>query len=126
MHNSPHTPSIECIDGKDDHLLLPFEAQQELILGHHPSLSGVPLKSLREEDGFVIFRFDDQGLHLDAGQCNVTVKLNGDPVETASSLNGHDIIKIGDDVWRINDLNDAAQAHNPLFSSGRKGQVDGT
>jgi RsiW-degrading membrane proteinase PrsW (M82 family) len=125
MQQTLQNPSIECIDGKDDHLLLPFEQHQQMILGHHPSKSFVSLKGLNQDDGFIVFTFDSSGLQMDASNCSTTVKLNGYAVSKAQALTSNDIIKIGSDVWRINFSDATANATNSLFKSADKDSFTG-
>ena len=125
MENSIQNLSIECVDGKDDHLILPFGQNQELIFGFHPSKNFISLKGLNQDDGYIVFTIDNSGLHMDASNCRAIVKLNGYVTSKAQCLTANDLIKIGSDIWRINFSDASANEKNSLFKSANKDSFTG-
>ena len=61
----------------------------------------ISLKSLNQDDGYIVFTIDNSGLHMDASNCRAIVKLNGYVTSKAQCLTANDLIKIGSDIWRI-------------------------
>lgn len=117
--------TLECVDGKDDRLIIPFDEESRLILGKHPENSSHHLNNLEDHHGYIVFYKNESGVSLDASNCNITIKVNGKPVSQTDNLSHIDIIRIGEDIWRLNLEGDSHNHSNPLLMASDKDSITG-
>ncbi len=117
--------TIECIDGKDDRLVIPFGDDNQIILGKHPEKQSHPLQGLKEEEGFIICTREGSYMSIDATSSKAIVKVNGKPINQAQALSYIDIIRIGEDIWRINVEEDKMSPSHPLLKHADKDSITG-
>lgn len=95
-------PSLECIDGKDDFLVIPIPANYPLEIGHESNGDQVQkIKELQPDEGTISFFWDKNKLILES-KAKVGVKVNGRLLNNKVNLHPLDVIRIGDSIWRIN------------------------
>lgn len=95
------TAILECIDGKDDHLKLEIESGQRIVLGNSAAEGGRDILELEGNCGCVQISNSNGSVLIDATECIVPVKINGQPV-TQNLLRVHDVLRIGNSIWKIN------------------------
>lgn len=91
---------LECIDGKDDHLKIEVEPGQRLVLGSAAAVNGRSIQELSDNCGCIQVSYSNGNLLIDATECVVPVKINGQPV-TQNLLRKHDVLRIGNSIWRL-------------------------
>ena len=94
------TAVLECIDGKDDFLKIDIENGKRLVLGNGAAENGRDIKEL-ENNGCVVFTNDNGVLLVDATECSVPVKINGQAV-TKNHFKTSDVLRIGNSIWKVN------------------------
>lgn len=117
--------TLECVDGKDDRLIISFDEDSRLILGKHPEIRSHQLNNLEDHHGYIVFHYNETGVSLDASNCNITVKVNGKNVSKADNLTHIDIIRIGEDIWRLNLEEGVHNPSNPLLKTSEKDSITG-
>lgn len=90
---------LECIDGKDDHFVILVEPGHKKILGGFDDDAIVKIKELEHNGGAIIISNDNGQLLIDASDCAVPVKINGNII-SRSPLKTSDILKIGSSIWK--------------------------
>lgn len=91
---------LECIDGKDDFLKVEIQPGEELILGNLDAANSRQIKELEYEGGLVKLTNNDGLLFIDATECSVPVKINGQGV-TQNHLKVNDVLRIGNSIWKL-------------------------
>lgn len=91
------TLTFECIDGKDDHFKIEIENGQKIILGCGEAMTFI--KELENQGGCVIVSHENGQLHIDASDCTVPVKINGNIIAKAI-IRPIDVVKIGNSIWK--------------------------
>ena len=94
------TAILECIDGKDDFLKFEMENGQRIVLGNSAAENGQDIKELQGNGGCVIVTNTNGNLLIDATDCSLPVKINGQPV-TKQALKPTDILRIGNSIWKM-------------------------
>jgi RsiW-degrading membrane proteinase PrsW (M82 family) len=95
-------PHLECIEGKDDFLIIPLPAGASHFIGHDPEgLSSTPIKELQPGHGGLIFQWDGRQLMMEP-RSTVPVKVNGKSVEQSREIMPSDVIRLGESIWRVN------------------------
>lgn len=97
---------LECVDGRDDHFKMEIGAGARLVLSGTEGEGQTAIRELENLGGNLIFQYQNGQLHLDASDCAVPVKLNGNLV-TAATLRSTDVLRIGNSIWKAF----PAQAH---------------
>jgi protease PrsW len=110
---------LECIDGKDDHFKVDVHAGRTMVLGTVQTENGFMIKELEAHGGAVVLLNQDGKLIVDATDCPVPVKINGNMV-IKNELKLHDVLRIGNSIWRIN-LPPAHQQSHTAVTNIRKG-----
>jgi RsiW-degrading membrane proteinase PrsW (M82 family) len=93
------TAVLECIDGKDDFFKIEIENGQRIVLGNNEAHNGKDIKEL-EDGGCVIVTNNNGSLSIDATNCSIQVKINGQQV-TKNSLKATDVLRIGSSIWKM-------------------------
>lgn len=91
---------LECIDGKDDHLKIDLQSTQTIVLSSTDGENRTIIKELEQLGGAVVFTNNNGKLFVDATDCPVPVKINGNMV-TKNELHLNDVLRIGNSIWRI-------------------------
>ncbi len=94
------TVLLECIDGKDDFFKIEIENGERTVLGNSDANKGKDIKELSEKGGCVIITNTGGELLIDATECALPVKINGQPV-TQNKLHANDILRIGNSIWKM-------------------------
>lgn len=94
------TLMLECIDGKDDHLKIDVQNTQTIVLGSAHGENRTSIKELEELGGAVVINNNNGKLIVDATDCPVPVKINGNII-TKNELRVNDVLRIGNSIWRI-------------------------
>lgn len=94
--------TLECIDGKDDFLIIPIPSNADLHIGHNENEEAIDIKEMDKQDGFITFRSDGSKVSIHAGNTSKSIKINGKPLMDGHVLGTNDVIKIGTSIWRIN------------------------
>ena len=94
------THVLECIDGKDDHFKMDLQHSQTIILSSTDGEGRMLIKELENEGGAIIISNQNGKIIVDATDCPVPVKINGNMV-TKNELKVHDVLRIGNSIWRI-------------------------
>lgn len=92
---------LECIDGKDDHFKIDVQTSQSIVLSSSDGENRIIIKELEMHGGAVIVTNENGRLLIDATDCPVPVKINGNIV-TKNRLHSNDVLRIGNSIWRIN------------------------
>lgn len=100
---------LECIDGKDDHFTIDVQASQSIVLSATDGENCTVIKELESHGGAIIITHSNNKIVVDATDCPVPVKINGNMV-TKNELHVNDVLRIGNSIWRINP---PAQQHQP-------------
>ena len=111
---------LECIDGKDDFLKIEMENGQRVVLGSSGSSNGQDLKELGGHDGCVIVTNNNGILLIDATECSIPVKINGQIV-IQSSFKLNDVLRIGNSVWKMHGPGTETVTSVPTTNSFRQG-----
>src|SRR5688572_28168414 len=90
---------LECIDGKDDHFKVELLPGEKKVFGGFDDLSITRLKELENHGGVISVINENGSLKIDATDCAVPVKINGQIIAKAS-LKTKDILKIGNTIWK--------------------------
>jgi len=91
---------LECIDGKDDHFKIDVQANQSIVLSATDAENCVLIKELESHGGAVIVTYSNSKIWIDATDCPVPVKINGNMV-TKNEFRLNDVLRIGNSIWRI-------------------------
>lgn len=94
------TAVLECIDGRDDFLKIELENGQRVVLGNGAAEDGREILELKENGGCVIVTNANGSLLVDATECSLPVKINGQSV-TKQALRQTDILRIGNSIWKM-------------------------
>lgn len=94
------TAVLECIDGRDDFLKLEIENGQRVVLGNSETHNGKDIKELENNGGCVIVTNNNGILLVDATDCTMPVKINGQPV-TRNNFKVNDVLRIGNSIWKM-------------------------
>jgi len=92
---------LECIDGRDDHFKIDVQTSQSIVLSSSDGENRIIIKELEMHGGAVIVTNENGKLLIDATDCPVPVKINGNIV-TKNPLHPNDVLRIGNSIWRIN------------------------
>ena len=95
------TIALECIDGKDDHFKIDVQSGQSVVLSAIEGENHTVIKELETHGGAVIVSNNNGKLIVDATDCPLPVKINGNMV-IKNELKVHDVLRIGNSIWRIN------------------------
>lgn len=106
------TAIFECIDGKDDFFKEEISDGNEIILGRNPDQKARDIKELEHNGGFIIVSNNKGNLEIDATNCNIPVKINGQAV-SRNSFKVNDVLRIGNSIWRMQ-LPNSGAASLPL------------
>lgn len=102
MSTESSTPKLECIEGKDDFLVIPISLNSKLLIGN--DIEGYPaikIKELKEDQGAVEFFWNGETLILES-KTVLEVKVNGRIVNGKTRIYPSDVIRLGSSIWRIN------------------------
>jgi protease PrsW len=102
---------LECIDGKDDHFIVELFPGDKKVFGGFEDESITRLKELENHGGVIIVSNENGVLKVDATDCAVPVKINGQIIAKAS-LKTKDILKIGNTIWKS--INITEQIENTI------------
>ena len=91
--------SLECIDGKDDHFKIDVLPGETVVFSSNGN--DTLIKELENQGGAIIVSNQDGKMIIDATDCAVPVKINGNMV-IRNELRVHDVLRIGNSIWRIN------------------------
>jgi len=116
LSHSAHV--LECIDGKDDHFKIDVQHSQSVVLSATHGENRILIKELENNGGAVIISNHNGRIMVDATDCPVPVKINGNMV-TKNELKAYDVLRIGNSIWRIH----TPQQHtrNAAVTNIRKG-----
>lgn len=111
---------LECIDGKDDHFKIDVQSSQSIVLSSINDENRIAIKELENLGGAVIISYNQNKMLVDATDCPVPVKINGNIVNK-NELRLNDVLRIGNSIWRI--VPPAQQQHqtNAAVTHIRKG-----
>jgi len=102
MSNETTLLSLECIDGKDDFLVIPIPLNSLLEIGHKSNGDKViGIKELQPSEGVIAFFWDGAHIVLES-KSRAVIKVNGRIVQNKVIIHPLDIIRISDSIWRIN------------------------
>src|SRR5687768_3895471 len=90
---------LECIDGRDDHFRIELLPGEKKLFGGFDDESITRLKELENHGGVIIVTNENGLLKVDASDCAVPVKINGQIISIAF-LKTRDILKIGNTIWK--------------------------
>lgn len=90
---------LECIDGKDDHFKTELSNHQTIILASSSGEGKIPIKELENEGGVIIISNNNGQLVIDATDCAIPVKINGNII-SKSILHPTDVLRIGNSIWK--------------------------
>jgi protease PrsW len=91
---------LECIDGKDDFLKIEIVNGDRVVLGNSAAENGRELKELENIGGCVIVTNQNGVLLVDATECLIPVKINGQQVGQ-NPFKPNDILRIGNSIWKM-------------------------
>lgn len=111
---------LECIDGKDDHLKIDLQSTQTIVLSSTDGENRTVIKELEQLGGAVVFTNSNGKLFVDATDCPVPVKINGNMV-TKNELRLNDVLRIGNSIWRITPPLQQHQTVSTTVTNIRKG-----
>lgn len=98
---------LECIDGKDDHFKVELAPGDKKVFGGFEDAGITRLRELENIGGVIIVTNMEGQLHIDATDCAIPVKINGNMV-AKSILRSMDLLKIGNTLWRATRIDDTA------------------
>ncbi len=102
MATETHTPSLECIEGKDDFLTIPILLNQPLTIGYDANGGkSQQIKELNADQGTLVFSWDGVRLLMDP-KTILEVRVNGKKINTQVEIFSTDVIRLGDSIWRVN------------------------
>lgn len=102
MATETHTPSLECIEGKDDFLTIPILLNQPLTIGYDANGGkSQQIKELNADQGSLVFSWDGVRLLMDP-KTILEVKVNGKKINHQVEIFSTDVIRLGDSIWRVN------------------------
>lgn len=90
---------LECIDGKDDHFKIDVHISQSIVLSSSGGENRITIKELEMQGGAVVITNENGKLVIDATDCPVPVKINGNII-SKNVLHANDILRIGNSIWR--------------------------
>ena len=109
---------LECIDGRDDHFRVELLPGEKRIFGGFDDETITRLKELENQGGVIIVTNENGSLKVDATDCAVPVKINGQIISRAS-LKTRDILKIGNTIWKSANIRE----HNDTVVGSGKGSI---
>ena len=112
---------LECIDGRDDHFKIEIAPWEKKIFGGYDDEQITRLKELENHGGVIIVSNENGQLLIDASDCSVPVKINGNIISRAG-LKSIDILKIGNSVWKSS----ALQVRNEILNDVDNGKTSFT
>ena len=101
-------------------LKIELENGQRVVLGSSGSANGQDLKELGGHGGCVIVTNNNGILLIDATECSIPVKINGQIV-TQSTLKLNDVLRIGNSVWKMHGPGTETVTSVPTTNSFRQG-----
>lgn len=111
---------LECIDGKDDHFKIDIQSSQSIVLSAINDENRIAIKELENLGGAVIISHNQNKIFVDATDCPVPVKINGNIV-SKNELRLNDVLRIGNSIWRIVPPAQQQQQNNAAVTHIRKG-----
>lgn len=111
---------LECIDGKDDHFKIDVQSSQSIVLSAINDENRIAIKELENLGGAVIISYNQNRMFVDATDCPVPVKINGNMVNK-NELRLNDVLRIGNSIWRIVPPAQQQQQNNAAVTHIRKG-----
>lgn len=112
--------ALECIDGKDDHFKTEVQQDKTVVLSSAQGEGRIQIKELEHHGGAVVVHNASGRLNIDATDCPVPVKINGNII-TKAELRLHDVLRIGNSIWRIQPPAGASSQPAQAMSSIKKG-----
>lgn len=113
------TQVIECIDGKDDHLKIDIQNSQSLVLSSTDGENRIAIKELEGLGGAIVITNNNGKIIIDATDVPIPVKINGNLV-TRNELRVHDVLRIGNSIWKINAPVQTTPAQNTAVENIRR------
>lgn len=113
------THVLECIDGKDDHFKIDVQTSQTVVLSATDGENRTVIKELESHGGAIIVSNNNGRILVDATDCPVPVKINGNMV-TRNELKMNDVLRIGNSIWRIHSPQQQQTTHTAVTNI-RKG-----
>jgi RsiW-degrading membrane proteinase PrsW (M82 family) len=102
MSTETLNPSLECIEGKDDFLVIPIPLHNRLIIGYDSNGGQAhPIKELYPDQGTLVFQWDGARLIMEPLTV-LELKVNGKKITNRVEIHSSDVIRLGDSIWRVN------------------------
>lgn len=92
---------LECIDGKDDHFILPIANGQTLLLTGKMDDGHSTIEELVNTESVLSVTNQNGLLYIDATASTIPVKINGFAISTGT-VKLNDLLRIGNSIWKPN------------------------
>jgi protease PrsW len=90
---------LECIDGLDDHFKTRLSLNENIVFAAEEGEGRIKLKELEHSGGVIIISNMNGSLMIDASDCALPVKINGNII-SKNQLLPTDVLRIGNSIWR--------------------------
>jgi RsiW-degrading membrane proteinase PrsW (M82 family) len=90
---------LVCIAGRDEHHRIAV-GEDPVKIGNRALQPDFAIAELTPSEGYILVGKESETLRLDAGNCSMPLYINNEPTHSGS-LQGHDILRIGNSIWRI-------------------------